>query len=53
MSVVDVWKSNRAETGGWRLVVSVPVCGADMKDPRPVVSVDATLWAGAVYKQWR
>lgn len=26
--------------------MSVPVCGADMKDPRPVVSVDVTLWAG-------
>lgn len=49
MSVVDVTKSNRAgSTGGGGLVVSVAVCGADMKDPRPVVSVDATLLAGAV-----
>lgn len=47
MGVVDVTKSNRAgstETGGGEgLVVSVAVCGADMKDPRPVVSVDVTL----------
>lgn len=44
--MVVVTKSNRAgstETGGGRLVVSVAVCGADMKDPRPVVSVDVTL----------
>lgn len=45
MSVVDVTKSNRAgstETGGG-LVVSVAVCGVDMKLPRPVVSVNVTL----------
>lgn len=44
--MVDVTKSNRVGstgTGGGRLVVSVAVCGVDMKHPRPVVSVDVTL----------